>query len=185
MPSPAIGRFGTGRMLLKYSQAEVGGPASLRAAVKVVLTPEAPVHAVGGVDVGLVGDWINAGAAGLGLGSSVFAPAWPRGCRRAGRHPCRRLAAPQIGWEQWPPALFFRPAPSRAASNRRRERLTERRAAGRQCGRRSANAGRQPQRLEVSFVRAAVDPGRAHPAGRPRSGSAPTRPAATPAPDCV
>jgi 2-dehydro-3-deoxyphosphogalactonate aldolase len=86
MPSPAIGRFGTQADALKYSPAEVGGPASLRA-VKVVLPPEAPVYAVGGVDVGSVGDWINAGAAGLRLGSSVFAPGM------AGARAATRVAA--------------------------------------------------------------------------------------------
>jgi 2-dehydro-3-deoxyphosphogalactonate aldolase len=71
-PSEAFAAIEAGADALKYFPAEVGGPVGLRA-VKVVL-PEVPIYAVGGIDVDSVGDWINAGAAGLGLGSSVFAP---------------------------------------------------------------------------------------------------------------
>jgi 2-dehydro-3-deoxyphosphogalactonate aldolase len=72
-PSEAFAAIGAGADALKYFPAEVGGPVGLRA-VKVVLPPEVPIYAVGGVDVGSVGDWIAVGAAGLGLGSAVFAP---------------------------------------------------------------------------------------------------------------
>ena len=74
-PSEAFAAIEAGADALKYFPAEVGGPAGLRA-VKVVLPPEVPIYAVGGVDVGSVGDWIAVGAAGLGLAQPSLRPAW-------------------------------------------------------------------------------------------------------------
>ena len=93
---PTIGRFETGADALKYLPPRVGGPASLRA-VKVVSASEAPVSAVGGLDVGSVGGWINAGAAGLGLGSSVLAPGMAARMSARGPPPLSPPGAPQIG----------------------------------------------------------------------------------------
>jgi len=50
-----------------------------------------------GVSMSARGDWINAGAAGLGLGSSVFAPGMAARRSARGPPPVSPLGAPQIG----------------------------------------------------------------------------------------
>ena len=61
---------------LKLFPSDVIGPKGLKA-YKAVLPKEIPVFAVGGINESNMKDWIDAGATGFGLGSSLFKP----GCR--------------------------------------------------------------------------------------------------------
>jgi 2-dehydro-3-deoxyphosphogalactonate aldolase len=58
---------------LKLFPADLAGPAGLKA-LRAVLPPEAPVYAVGGVGPKDFATWRGAGAAGFGLGSSLYRP---------------------------------------------------------------------------------------------------------------
>jgi 2-dehydro-3-deoxyphosphogalactonate aldolase len=58
---------------LKLFPADLAGPAGLKA-LRAVLPPEAPVCAVGGVGPKDFATWRGAGAAGFGLGSSLYRP---------------------------------------------------------------------------------------------------------------
>lgn len=66
----AIAAGATGLKLFPADQAGTGMLRALRA----VLPPGMPVYAVGGVGPGNFGDWLDAGAQGFGIGSSLYKP---------------------------------------------------------------------------------------------------------------
>ena len=72
-PSEAFVAIASGARHLKLFPADGLPPAQLKA-LKAVLPPGTSVYAVGGVSSNTMGDWIKAGAAGFGLGSSVYKP---------------------------------------------------------------------------------------------------------------
>ncbi len=72
-PSEAFEALAAGAQALKLFPADVLGPASFKG-WKAVLPAGVPMFAVGGVEVSNLRAFRNAGAAGAGLGSSLYAP---------------------------------------------------------------------------------------------------------------
>lgn len=72
-PSEAFAALDAGADALKLFPAEVGGLAMLKA-LRAVLPAGAPVFPVGGVDPNSMAVYRAAGAAGFGIGSSLYAP---------------------------------------------------------------------------------------------------------------
>ena len=70
-PSEAFAALGAGADALKLFPAEAASPAVLRA-MKAVLPTNYPVFPVGGISVDNMADYHAAGAAGFGIGSSVY-----------------------------------------------------------------------------------------------------------------
>jgi 2-dehydro-3-deoxyphosphogalactonate aldolase len=62
-----------GARQLKLFPASTYGSGHLKA-LKAVLPPDVPVHAVGGVGPAAMAEWFAAGAAGFGLGSELYRP---------------------------------------------------------------------------------------------------------------
>jgi 2-dehydro-3-deoxyphosphogalactonate aldolase len=60
---------------LKLFPANILGPEFVKAA-SAVLPKSIPLFAVGGVDQNNMADWLKAGVAGFGLGSSLYKPGW-------------------------------------------------------------------------------------------------------------
>jgi len=72
-PTEAFALLEAGADGIKLFPAEVLGPAMLKA-LRAVLPKSAIVIPVGGVDAQQVAPWMNAGALGLGVGSSIYKP---------------------------------------------------------------------------------------------------------------
>jgi 2-dehydro-3-deoxyphosphogalactonate aldolase len=72
-PSEAFTAIGAGATGLKLFPAEGASPAFLKGQ-KAVLPKHVPVLAVGGVSPGNMRPWLDAGAAGFGLGSGLYKP---------------------------------------------------------------------------------------------------------------
>ncbi|WP_417254380.1 2-dehydro-3-deoxy-6-phosphogalactonate aldolase [Celeribacter sp.] len=72
-PTEAFVALDAGADGLKLFPGELIGPIGLRA-MKAVLPKELPLFAVGGVSVENMVDWHEAGAAGYGIGSSIYKP---------------------------------------------------------------------------------------------------------------
>jgi len=72
-PTEAFAALDAGADGLKLFPGELIGPIGLRA-MKAVLPKEVPLFAVGGVSVENMADWHAAGAAGYGIGSSIYKP---------------------------------------------------------------------------------------------------------------
>jgi 2-dehydro-3-deoxyphosphogalactonate aldolase len=72
-PAEAFAMLAAGADALKLFPAEGAGPAMLRS-MRAVLPPETMVLPVGGIDVSNMPAWRAAGAAGFGIGSSVYRP---------------------------------------------------------------------------------------------------------------
>lgn len=72
-PSEAFAALGAGADALKLFPAEMAGPSALKA-MRAVLPPEVPVFPVGGIDAGSMAAYRAAGAAGFGIGGSLYAP---------------------------------------------------------------------------------------------------------------
>ena len=72
-PAEAFSLLDAGADALKLFPAEASNPAALRA-MRAVLPPGTPVLPVGGMDAATMPAWRSAGAAGFGVGSSVFKP---------------------------------------------------------------------------------------------------------------
>ena len=90
-PSEAFAALAAGADGLKLFPAEIAGPMALRA-VRAVLPAAVSVLPVGGIDAAAMRDYRAAGAAGFGIGSSLYAP---------GRDPAeigRRAAALVRAW---------------------------------------------------------------------------------------
>ena len=72
-PSEAFAALAAGADALKLFPAEAGGPATLKA-IMAVLPKGTPVMPVGGVSVASMPEWRAAGAAGFGIGGSIYKP---------------------------------------------------------------------------------------------------------------
>jgi 2-dehydro-3-deoxyphosphogalactonate aldolase len=72
-PSEAFAALRAGAHALKFFPAEGGSPKVVKA-IKAVLPPEIPLLVVGGVTPDNMAPWIEAGAAGFGLGSGLYRP---------------------------------------------------------------------------------------------------------------
>lgn len=72
-PTEAFEAIDAGADALKLFPAELAGPKGLKA-VKAVLPRTLPVFPVGGVEPGNMKEFVAAGAAGFGIGSSVYKP---------------------------------------------------------------------------------------------------------------
>lgn len=72
-PSEAFAAINAGADALKLFPAEASSPAVLKS-LRAVLPATMPVLPVGGIGVGNMAPWLAAGAAGFGLGSSLYQP---------------------------------------------------------------------------------------------------------------
>lgn len=72
-PSEAFAAINAGADALKLFPAEASSPAVLKS-LRAVLPAAMPVLPVGGIGVGNMAPWLAAGAAGFGLGSSLYQP---------------------------------------------------------------------------------------------------------------
>lgn len=72
-PAEAFAMLAAGADALKLFPAEGASPAMLKA-MRAVLPPGTRVLPVGGMDAGTIPPWLAAGAAGFGIGSSVYKP---------------------------------------------------------------------------------------------------------------
>ena len=72
-PTEAFAMLAAGADGLKLFPAEAASPAVLKA-MRAVLPPNTLVLPVGGIDVGNIPAWRAAGAAGFGIGSSIYKP---------------------------------------------------------------------------------------------------------------
>ena len=72
-PSEAFSALAAGADALKLFPAEAASPAVLKA-IRAVLPSDMPVFPVGGIGVDEMAAWRRAGAAGFGIGSSLYAP---------------------------------------------------------------------------------------------------------------
>lgn len=72
-PTEAFAAIEAGATALKLFPGELIGPAGLKA-MRAVLPPDMPLYAVGGVSAGNMAAWQQAGAAGFGIGSSLYKP---------------------------------------------------------------------------------------------------------------
>jgi len=69
----ALGAIAAGADALKFFPADVLGPGGIKG-ISAVLPKDVPLLAVGGVDAGNIGDYLAAGVAGFGIGSSLYKP---------------------------------------------------------------------------------------------------------------
>jgi len=74
-PTEAFSAIKAGCHALKFFPASLHGPGGVKA-IKAVLPSNIPVLAVGGVSVDTIGDWLEAGTDGFGIGSNIFKPGW-------------------------------------------------------------------------------------------------------------
>ena len=72
-PAEAFAMLEAGADALKLFPAEGASPAMLKA-LRAVLPPRTPVLPVGGIDARNMAAWTAAGAAGFGIGSSIYKP---------------------------------------------------------------------------------------------------------------
>lgn len=72
-PTEALRALRCGAQALKVFPAEMVGPRGL-AAIATVLPPGTPLWPVGGITVATLRPWIEAGAAGLGVGGALYRP---------------------------------------------------------------------------------------------------------------
>ncbi len=75
-PTEMFAAIEAGATGLKIFPAEMVSPAIIKAA-RAVLPPAVPVFAVGGINQANMGDYLAAGAAGFGIGGSLFRPGKP------------------------------------------------------------------------------------------------------------
>lgn len=75
-PTEMFAALEAGASGLKIFPAEMVSPTIVKA-VRAVLPPQVPVLAVGGIHAGNMGDYLAAGAAGFGIGGSLFKPGKP------------------------------------------------------------------------------------------------------------
>lgn len=72
-PTEAFAMLDAGADGIKLFPAEAASPAVLKA-IRAVLPPGTPVLPVGGIEPGNMRPWLAAGAAGFGIGSSIYKP---------------------------------------------------------------------------------------------------------------
>lgn len=70
-PAEAFAMLAAGADALKLFPAEAASPAVLRS-LRAVLPPKTAVLPVGGIDASNLSAWLDAGAAGFGIGSSIY-----------------------------------------------------------------------------------------------------------------
>ena len=75
-PTEMFAALEAGASGLKLFPAEAASPAVIKA-VRAVLPPQVPLFAVGGISAANMGDYLAAGAAGFGIGGSLFKPGKP------------------------------------------------------------------------------------------------------------
>ena len=75
-PTEMFAAIEAGASGLKLFPAEAASPAVIKA-VRAVLPPQVPLFAVGGISAANMGDYLAAGAAGFGIGGSLFKPGKP------------------------------------------------------------------------------------------------------------
>lgn len=95
-PTEAFAALEAGADALKFFPAEAGGVATLKA-IMAVLPKGTRVMPVGGISVESMPDWRAAGAAGFGIGGSVYTPGDGAGAVR------ERARAFAEGWADPPP----------------------------------------------------------------------------------
>lgn len=88
--SEAFAALDAGAHALKLFPAEGASPAVVRA-LRAVLPPEVPLLAVGGISADNMTPWLAAGAAGFGIGSSLYRPG--RDAAQVGAEAARFVAA--------------------------------------------------------------------------------------------
>ena len=69
----ALAAIAAGADALKFFPADLLGPKGIKA-IGTILPKDMPLLAVGGVDTGNVGDYLKAGIAGFGIGTSIYQP---------------------------------------------------------------------------------------------------------------
>jgi 2-dehydro-3-deoxyphosphogalactonate aldolase len=69
----ALGALAAGADALKFFPANILGPNGIKA-IATILPKAIPLLAVGGVDASNIGDYLKAGIAGFGIGSSLYRP---------------------------------------------------------------------------------------------------------------
>jgi 2-dehydro-3-deoxyphosphogalactonate aldolase len=72
-PTEAFALIAAGADGIKLFPAEAFSPTALRA-MRAVLPPDLPVLPVGGIDAANMRSWLDAGAAGFGVGGSIYRP---------------------------------------------------------------------------------------------------------------
>lgn len=72
-PTECFAALDAGARAIKLFPAEIAGPAGLKA-IHAVLPVDIEIYAVGGVSAGNCADWARAGAAGFGIGGSLYKP---------------------------------------------------------------------------------------------------------------
>ena len=75
-PSEALAALGAGATALKLFPAEGSSPAALKA-MRAIMPAGVRVLPVGGITPDSLGGWMEAGAAGFGLGSALYTPGVP------------------------------------------------------------------------------------------------------------
>lgn len=88
-PSEAFAALAAGAHALKLFPSEAASPAVLRAH-RAVLPPGTPVVPTGGIERDTIRPWLEAGAAGVGLGSSLYRPG--RGANEVGERAAALVA---------------------------------------------------------------------------------------------
>ena len=76
-PSEAFAALASGAHSLKLFPAEAASPKVVKA-MRAVLPEDVPLLVVGGVTPGSVGEWLDAGADGFGLGGGLYKPGQSR-----------------------------------------------------------------------------------------------------------
>jgi len=72
-PTEAFTLIDAGAHALKLFPAEASSPAVLKS-MRAVFPPSTPVLPVGGIGPGTMAPWLDAGAAGFGIGSAIYSP---------------------------------------------------------------------------------------------------------------
>jgi len=88
----ALGAIAAGANALKFFPADLLGPGGIKA-IATILPPEMPLLAVGGVDASNIADYLKAGVAGFGIGSSLYKPGMSAG--KVGERAAEMVAAYQ------------------------------------------------------------------------------------------
>jgi 2-dehydro-3-deoxyphosphogalactonate aldolase len=86
----AFTAIAAGARKLKLFPAATYGPRHVKA-LRAVLPPDIRLYAVGGVGVDAIGEWLDAGIYGIGVGSEVFQP-W-RSAKEVGERAAAIVAA--------------------------------------------------------------------------------------------
>ena len=69
----ALAAIAAGADALKFFPADLLGPKGIKA-IGTILPKDVPLLAVGGVDAGNIGEYLKAGIAGFGIGTSIYKP---------------------------------------------------------------------------------------------------------------